>query len=133
MLCDLLTVWQNRRQKVFNRGLCSSAGGFAFVRGGLDIIKWNKILLIYSVSRFSLGGLELCLGGLSSPKPPCADGSAVWTNILSQKNNTLTYFKQINIIVLRYTWIHTVHNQRNEWVWSKTELISCCKSQKFPV
>jgi len=28
-----LTQMQNRRQKVFNRGLCGSAGGFAFVRG----------------------------------------------------------------------------------------------------
>jgi len=64
---------QNRGQKVFNRGLCSSAGGISFVRG-LDIIKLTRIPLIYSVSRFNLGGLELCLGGLSPPKPLVATG-----------------------------------------------------------
>jgi len=30
-----LSLRQNRRQKVFNKGLCFSAGGFAFVLGGL--------------------------------------------------------------------------------------------------
>ena len=35
----------------------------------------TKIPLIYSVSYFSLGGLELCLGGLSPPKPPSGDGT----------------------------------------------------------
>jgi len=49
-------------------GLCNSAGG-------LDIIKLTKTPLIYSVSRFNLGGLELCLGGISPPKPPRGDGT----------------------------------------------------------
>jgi len=40
---------QNRRQNIFNREL--------FVcPGGLDIIKLTKTPLIYSVSRFNLGG-----------------------------------------------------------------------------
>jgi len=55
-------------------GFAVLRGGFALVRGGLDIIKLTKILLIYSVSRFNLGGLKLCLGGLSPPKPPVATG-----------------------------------------------------------
>jgi len=41
---------QNRRQKVFNRGLCVCARG-------LDIIKINKTPLIYSASYFNLRGL----------------------------------------------------------------------------
>jgi len=31
--------------------------------GALDIIKLTKTPLIYSVSRFNLGGLEICLEG----------------------------------------------------------------------
>jgi len=31
--------------------------------GGLDILKIDKTPLIYSVSCFHLGGLELCSGG----------------------------------------------------------------------
>jgi len=34
---NAVCVYQNRRQKVFNRGLCVSAGGFGFVRGGLTL------------------------------------------------------------------------------------------------
>jgi len=36
------------------------------VQGDLN----GKTLLIYSISYFNLGGLELCLGGLSPPKLP---------------------------------------------------------------
>jgi len=61
------TQLQNRRQKVFNRGLCSSAEG-------LDIMKLTKIPRIYSVSRFNLGVLGALFGGLSQPKPPVATG-----------------------------------------------------------
>jgi len=46
---------QNRRQKVFNKGLFVCAGR-------LDIIKLTKTLLkVFHVSIW--GGLELCLGG----------------------------------------------------------------------
>jgi len=59
---------QNRRQKVFNRGLCFSAGGFAFVREGLTFKNWQKlhwvILFHFSIWR----GLELCLGGAKPTK-----------------------------------------------------------------
>jgi len=54
---------QNHRQKVFNRGALQFCGGICVCAGGPDIIKLSKIPLIYSVSRFNLGGLELCLGG----------------------------------------------------------------------
>ena len=47
---------QNRRQKVFNRGL--------------DIIKIDTTPIIHSVSDFNLGGL-------SPPKPPWATGLPV--------------------------------------------------------
>jgi len=36
--------------------LCGFAGGLCVFAGGLDIIKLTKTLLIYSVSRFNLGG-----------------------------------------------------------------------------
>ena len=45
-----------------------------FVRGGLDITKLTKTPLIYSGSRFSLGGLEFCLGGYAHQSPPVATG-----------------------------------------------------------
>jgi len=51
-------------------GLCSSAGGFSFVRGGLDIIKLNKTSLIYSVSRFTLGGWSFVWGGKPTKASP---------------------------------------------------------------
>jgi len=38
-------------------------------------MKLNKIPLIYGVSRFNLGGLELCLVVLSPPKPSRGDGT----------------------------------------------------------
>ena len=70
----LLKEWeyyQNRRQKVFNGGLCSSAGGLCVCAGGLDIIKLTKTPLIYSsVSRFNLGGLEALFGGDKPTNPP---------------------------------------------------------------
>jgi len=46
--------------------------------GGLNIIKLSKIPLIYSVSRFNLGGLgALFRGELSPPQPPRGDGTGV--------------------------------------------------------
>jgi len=44
-------------------GLRGSAGVLRVCAGGLDIIKLTKTPLLYSVSRFNLGGLKLCLGG----------------------------------------------------------------------
>jgi len=46
------------------------------VLGGLTL-KLRKIPLIYSVSNSIWGGLELCLGGLSPPKPAVATGLIV--------------------------------------------------------
>jgi len=63
-------VIQNRRQKVFNTGALQFCVG-------LDIIKLSKIPPIDSVSRFNLGGLEHCLGGLSPPNLPRDDGTGV--------------------------------------------------------
>jgi len=59
---------QNRRQKVFNRGVLQFCGG-------LDIIKLTKTPLIYSVSRFNLGGLGALFGGAKPTKAPCGDGT----------------------------------------------------------
>jgi len=61
---------QNCRQKVVNRGALRSCGGASrLCKGGLTF-KFDKNALIYSVSYFNLGCLELCLGGLSLPNPP---------------------------------------------------------------
>jgi len=63
-------VWFRTVAKNFSiGGLCSSA-----VR--LDI-KLSKISLIYSVSRFNLGGLEVCLGRAKPTKAPRGDGTGV--------------------------------------------------------
>jgi len=35
----------------------------------------TKVPLTYSVSIFNLGRLGALFGGLSSPKPPCSDGT----------------------------------------------------------
>jgi len=51
---------QNSRQKFFNRG------GFAVLRG-LDILKIDKTLLIYSVLRFNLETWSFVWGGLRPP------------------------------------------------------------------
>ena len=44
--------------------------------GGLDIEKLTKPPMVYRGSYFDLvwGGLVLCLGGISPPKPPVATG-----------------------------------------------------------
>jgi len=47
---------QNRPQKVFNRGAKQFCGGAFRLCGRLEIIKLTKTPLIYSVSRFNLGG-----------------------------------------------------------------------------
>jgi len=39
-----------------------SIGGLCVCAGWLDILKIDKTPLIYSVSCFNIGGLELCLG-----------------------------------------------------------------------
>jgi len=56
-------IWvrQNGRQKVINRGFYVCAGGVTVCAGRLDI-KFNKNPLIYNVSYFNLGDLELRLG-----------------------------------------------------------------------
>jgi len=59
-------------RKFSKGGLCSSAGGLFVCAGGLAITKLTKTPLIYSVSRFNLGGLGVLFGGLSPPKPPVA-------------------------------------------------------------
>jgi len=59
--------YQNRRQKVFNRGLCVSAG-VAWHSKNWQNFRW------YIVSCFNLGGLGALFGGLSPPKPPVATG-----------------------------------------------------------
>ena len=58
-----MSIWQNRRQKVFNKGalrLC----------GGIDIQKLTKTPLIHSVSCFSLGGLGSFFGGAKLIEAP---------------------------------------------------------------
>jgi len=45
-------------------GFAVLRGGFSFVRGGLDIINLTKTPLIYSVSRFNLGGHGALFGGV---------------------------------------------------------------------
>ena len=50
-------------------------GGLCVCAEGLDIMKLTKIPLIYSVSRFNLGGLGAFFGGATSTKaPPVATG-----------------------------------------------------------
>jgi len=44
--------------------------------GGLDIIKITKTQLIYSVSRFNLGGLGALFGRSQPTKDPRGDGTA---------------------------------------------------------
>jgi len=74
-LPKLITLIQNRRQKGFNRDLCSSAwGGLCVCAGGIDIIKLPKIPLIYSVSNSIWGGLEICLGAKPTKAPPWRRG-----------------------------------------------------------
>jgi len=57
--------------------LCDSARGLCVCAVGLDIIKLTKTPLIYSASRFKLGGLGALFGGVSPPKTPGATGLAL--------------------------------------------------------
>jgi len=45
--------------------------------GGIDIENLIKSPMIHTVSYFDLGGLVVCLGVLSPPKPPVATGLMV--------------------------------------------------------
>jgi len=65
-LIDITLILQNLHEKVFNKGALQFCGLFVCA-GRLDIIKWTKIPLIYSVARYNLWGLKLCLGGLRPP------------------------------------------------------------------
>jgi len=57
---------QNRRQKIFNRGLCVFAGGLGFVQG-VDTLKTDKTQLIYSIL-FLFGGAWSFVWGAKPPK-----------------------------------------------------------------
>jgi len=59
--------------------------------GSIEIIKITKTPLIYSVSRFHLGGLELCLGRLSPPKPP------PWQRDCTEHKHTLSAQRRLKI------------------------------------
>ena len=68
-------VYQNRRQKVFNRGALRFCGGALGLFGGAWHSKhWQKLnwFIVFHVSVW--GGLELCLGGLSLQEKPVAAG-----------------------------------------------------------
>ena len=45
-------------------------GGFAFVWGGLDIMKLTKTALVYSASRFNFGGHGVLFGRAKPTKAP---------------------------------------------------------------
>ena len=51
------------------------------MRGGLTLQKLTKTQVIYGVSCFNLGGLELCFGGISPQKPPVATGLNWWLGL----------------------------------------------------
>jgi len=78
------TLFQNRRQKGFNRGALRFCGeGFRFVRGGLTFQKLTKTQLIYSASCFNLGGLGAFFWGAKPPKAPRNDGTALFCDFLA--------------------------------------------------
>ena len=64
------TLHQNTRQKIINRG------ALRLCKGGLTF-KFDKNFMIYSVSYFRLGGLRALFGGLSPPKLPHGDRTAL--------------------------------------------------------
>jgi len=72
LLSNAVESNQNRRQKVFNRELYVCAGGLERLRRVLK--SYNSIyLIVFHISIW--GGLELCFGGLSPPKPRRGDGT----------------------------------------------------------
>ena len=61
-------VWVARKSSM--GGLYVCVGGLTFAQGGLDIQIWQIFhwLIVFQISIW--GVLELCLGGISPPKPP---------------------------------------------------------------
>jgi len=64
---------------------------------GLDIPKIYKTPLVCSVSYFNLGGFELCLGGLSPPRPHGGDGTGQMATHLSLDYICIYDFKIFDI------------------------------------
>jgi len=64
----------NRRQKVFNMGALQFWVGALCLRWGAWHYKIYQTPLIYSVSRFNLGGLRALFGRLNPSKLPVATG-----------------------------------------------------------
>jgi len=111
-------------QGYLRRVLGRTVPGGLYVRAG-GAWHWNstKIPLICSVSYFNLGGLELCFGGISQPKPPRGDGTGsrcdtswqraqVW-NLLSPGCQTTSSNREIPAILVR-TCVQNVPGKNGE-------------------
>ena len=72
--------------------------------GRLDTVKFDKTLLIYSVSYFSLGGLEHCLGGLAHQVPPWLRDCM---RSCKQRNKRWGWF-----FTMRYSWVSSASRGR---------------------
>ena len=109
---------QNRRQKVFNRGLCLSAGELCVcVRVAWHHKNWQKLnwFIVFPVSFWGLGAL---FGGLSPQKPPLATGlllcNTKYEKIAWASHNTFfTTITTQNTLMMCKSWLLDVYN----WVY----------------
>ena len=107
---------QNCHEKVFNRELYICAGG-------LDILKMI-IPLVYSVSYFNLGGLELCLREIGPLKPSRGDrtGCNLAVGIVLNVRFTMNEMRMKNNTHLYVTWTSNI---------SVISIVVCCHMVKF--
>jgi len=115
---------QNRRQKVFNRGALQFCGGLFVCAGELDIIKLTKTPLIYSVSRFNWGGLELCLRGLSPPKPPMATGLYWVTANKKESESDVDSSSQVRVQTHSMTRVQIRLQVQENWLQNCSAVVS---------
>ena len=111
----------------------SSIMGFTFVHGEAWRSNSTKVPLHHSVSYFNLGGLEVCLGELSPPKPPVVTRLGrtgfFWEQAMCQvflcKYQQLGYWRPIYFLLrvaaaeqkkkIRLTVLRWIHERRKEF------------------
>ena len=119
---------QNRRQKVFNRGVLRICGGALCLCGGAWNSKnWQKINWFIVFHVLIWGGLELCLGRLSPPNAPVVMGVLLPQLEVHRASLTICCHDKLYTITTK-SWksARKFRNrtlQKKEWTWVNCKII----------